>query len=300
MLSICIPVYNHSIVSLVHTLHRQCLSCSIPFEIICLDDDSAIFFKEKNRSIISFAEVTYEELDKNVGRAVIRNLLAQKAQFNHILYVDSDVLIASDNFISSYLNCIRQGIAVVIGGILYDAGSVTSNTRLHYTYGTSRESRAAAYRKKSPYASFLTGNLLVEKKIVEEIKFLPSLKDYGHEDTLFCIELKKRSIPVKHIDNPVIHEGLETNEVFVDKHLTAVRTLSSLILQGYDMSGISLYEAYRMLKKYFLSGIFIFCLRPFRKKIHQSLISGRSNSLLLFDTLRLYELCIELKKSQKS
>ncbi len=295
MLSICIPVYNNDIVSLVHTLARQCKGCNIPFEIICIDDASSLY-KEKNRTLSGEPELRYSELTENVGRAVIRNLLAQTASYDYLLYVDSDVSIRNNDFIQTYIKGIHRSDPVVVGGILYHEMQVGASTKLHYTYGTKRESRSAAERNKKPYSSFLTGNLLVQKKLVEEIQFLSSLKEYGHEDTLFCLELKKRSIPVLHLDNALIHEGLEKNEVFVEKQLTAVRNLSSLIQQGYDMRGISLYDAYARLNHYKLSGIFTFCFGAIRRIVYSSLVTGKSNWLLLFDALRLYELSVMLRK----
>lgn len=289
MLSICIPVYNKDIVPLVHSLHAQCMTAAIPFEIRCIDDHSYLF-KEKNNQATSLSNVFYSELERNVGRAVIRNMLASEARYDHILFVDSDVSIPHTDFIEKYASCIRQGNPVVTGGISYNPEQVEKNTELHFAYGTKRESRPAAVRNKNPYSSFLTGNLLVLKKIVQEIQFLSSLKEYGHEDTLFCLELKKKSIPVLHIDNPVIHEGLEPNEVFVQKQLTAVRNLALLVQQGYNMKGISLYNAYLSLQKYRLAGVFHFIFGLFDKWAYRRLISGKSKWLRLFDLLRLYRL----------
>jgi glycosyltransferase involved in cell wall biosynthesis len=300
MLSVCIPVFNNNIVSLVSTLHQQCLESKIAFEIICIDDASLDSIKKANRSITSYPEVHYSELNENVGRAVIRNLLAENANYENILYLDSDISISEASFIKKYLTAINSSNPVVIGGIYYDKKNISKNTKLHFTYGQKRESKSAEMRNKNPYSSFLTGNLLVQKKIVLEIQFLSSLKEYGHEDTLFCMELKKRSIPVLHINNPVSHEGLETNAVFIEKQLTAVRNLSGLIVQGYNMNGISLYDYYLMFKKYHLSGIFTFSfsiVQPITKKI---LRSGWTNWLFLFDSLRLYELTIELNKNTRS
>ncbi len=295
MLSICIPVYNTLIVSLVDTLHRQCTDCAIPFEIICLDDASSTFLTE-NKQVASLPFVRYRELTHNTGRAVIRNMLALEARYEYILYLDADVSIEKADFISLYRACIQQAQPVVVGGIAYHPKDAPKEKRLHYTYGRCRESKTAALRNKNPYSSFLTGNLLVQKKLVDEIKFLASLKDYGHEDTLFCIELKKRAIPLIHIDNPVLHEGLETNEAFVNKHLTAVRNLSLLIKQGYSLKGVSLYDGYCLLRKYRLVGCYSFLFRLLRESIYKALISGGTNRLSLFDALRLHELCVRLKK----
>ncbi len=298
MLSICIPVYNNEIVTLVNYLFKQCIDCKIPFEIICIDDASTLF-KEKNKSISTHSEIKYSELTQNIGRAAIRNLLAEQAIYPYILYLDSDISVRSNNFIKKYIECIEKSIPVVVGGIDYVSHN-KKETSLHLQYGLKRESVELSKRVKNPYSSFLTGNLLIQKKLVHEIQFLSTLKEYGHEDTLFCMELKKRSIPIVHICNPIVHEGLEQNKIFIQKQLTAVKNLSSLILKGDDMTNVYIYSFYQTLKKHFLLGPFLMCFFPVKSLVKKALESGWTKWLLLFDALRLYELSVCLKKNQNN
>jgi glycosyltransferase involved in cell wall biosynthesis len=297
MLSICIPIYNNDIVALVNCLHEQCSKCKIPFEIICIDDASFLY-KIDNRTLQAHPEIKYSELTQNVGRAVIRNLLAEKAIYPTLLYLDSDVSVRDNNFIKKYLECIRNKTPVAVGGITYVSIFENKNNRLHFHYGIKRESVEISVRTKNSYSSFLTGNLLIQRKLVQEIQFLSILKEYGHEDTLFCQELKKRSIPVLQIENPVVHEGLETNAVFIQKHLAAVSNLVFLIRKGYDMKGVSLYDSYLALKKYKLAGIFYFCFAPIRSISEKALKSGWTKWLTLFDALRLFEFIKQMRKNQ--
>lgn len=116
MLSICIPIYNNDIVALVNYLHEQCTKCKIPFEIICIDDASSLY-KADNRTLQAHPEIKYSELTQNVGRAVIRNLLAEKAIYSTVLYLDSDVSVRDNDFIKKYIECIEKKIPVAVGGI---------------------------------------------------------------------------------------------------------------------------------------------------------------------------------------
>ena len=298
MLSICIPVYNTSIKSLIDSLYKQCIKCAIPFEIICIDDASTLF-KEENNSITSYKEVSYSKLNQNVGRSVVRNLLAEKATYNTLLFLDSDVSIAENNFIQKYIDCVKKSIPVVVGGVSYSENFSDATKKLHYTYGTKRESKLFSIRSKNMYSSFLTGNLLIQKKLVQEIQFLSLLKEYGHEDTLFCLELKKRSIPILHIDNPIVHEGLETNEVFVSKQLMAVKNLSFLIQHGYNMKGVSLFDSYLILKKYRLNNLYYYSFNLINHFCENALKKGWTNWLVAFDALRLYKLLAFLKTKKQ-
>ncbi|WAC03341.1 glycosyltransferase [Lacinutrix neustonica] len=87
-LSVCIPVYNFNCIATVIDLCKQIESLSIPAEVLVIDDASPV---ELN-AIAHFkhALYSYEKLNKNVGRAKIRNLLAKKATYYHVLFLDGD------------------------------------------------------------------------------------------------------------------------------------------------------------------------------------------------------------------
>ncbi len=294
MLSICIPIYNTSIPTLIHELYKQCKVNEIPFEIICLDDASSLF-KEENKIISNYGEVTYAELPQNIGRSAIRNRLAEQANYEYLLFLDCDVAILTTDFISKYITTIHSNASVVVGGRTYIQNQFTEETKLHFHYGNSREVIPANKRAINPYSAFVTGNFLIRKDIFSSIKFLSSLTEYGHEDTLFGIELKKSAIPIIHISNPVAHIGLERNEIFIQKQLTAIKNLSTLIHQNYDMSSISIYHFYLNLKKYHLVKFFIWSFAPIQPFVKRILKSGQTNWLTLFDFLRLFELAVHLK-----
>ena len=118
MLSILIPTYNYNIYPLVSEIQRQCLDCKIIFEIICFDDASPIFFIE-NQKINQFSNSHFEVLKENIGRSKIRNLLAKKAQYDWLLFLDADVLPENENFISEYIKYMDDEVKAVNGGLIY-------------------------------------------------------------------------------------------------------------------------------------------------------------------------------------
>jgi hypothetical protein len=71
MISICIPVYNFNITSLISELSNQIDLLNTECEIIVIDDCSDKF---KRINQIACAKHTYIELSENIGRARIRNL----------------------------------------------------------------------------------------------------------------------------------------------------------------------------------------------------------------------------------
>ena len=88
--------------------------------------------------------------------------------------------------------------------------------------------KKAAERNKHPHASFSTFNVLIERSVFSKIRFNEELKQYGYEDTLLGYQLKKAGINILHIDNGLIHEGLESNRDFLTKTKLGIENLSKL------------------------------------------------------------------------
>ena len=108
-------------------------------------------------------------------------------------------------------------------------------------------------------------NVLIEKTIFDKIRFNEELKQYGHEDTLFGYQLKKAGIDILHIDNGLVHGGVEANRDFLNKTKLGIENLSKLYDNVTDKKAFS--ETVRMLRLYnklrhfritrILAGIFI-------------------------------------------
>ena len=108
--------------------------------------------------------------------------------------------------------------------------------------------RKAAERNKHPHAGFSTFNVLIEKSVFSKIRFNEELKQYGHEDTLLGYQLKKAGIDILHIDNGLMHEGLESNRDFLNKTKLGIENLSKLYDNVTDKKSFS--ETVRMLRIY--------------------------------------------------
>lgn len=290
MLSILIPVYNYNICTLVATLHHQVLECEIPFEIICLDDGSKKFTTE-NQAISTLKSTTYSILEKNIGRSAIRNLLAQKAIYDNLLFLDADTIPVHENFISNYISQINNSEKIVYGGICYQDIQPSGDEVLRWIYGRKREALTVSDRNKNPYISFLTLNFLIKKSIFSEVNFNESIPNLRHEDTLFSFELMQNQIGIVHFENPVYHLGLENSQTFLRKSEEAVVALknltdSNLISTEY----VKLSHYFQILKKYYLQPVVAFGFR-ITKPLFLKQLLGKNPSLLLFDLYRLGYYC---------
>ena len=97
MLSILIPVFNYDVRAFVKCLSDQSVALEVSVEIICLDDASAATFQALNAEVASLPNVEYSVSEVNLGRSAIRNAMVEKAQFEHLLFLDCDGRCASDD-----------------------------------------------------------------------------------------------------------------------------------------------------------------------------------------------------------
>lgn len=296
MLSILIPTYNYSVFGLVKELSSQAQRLGITFEIRVLDDCSPNP-SEENEQINAIANSYYQKLERNIGRSSIRNLLAKSAVYDTLLFLDADVEVLSEDFISNYLNALQPDTQIIYGGIVYQKEKPASDQILRWAYGNEREALRVEERQKDPHISFLTLNFIVRKNIFDLLSFNEEIPNLRHEDTLFALDAKKKEVSVAHIENPVRHLGLESSSVFLQKSIESVEALHLFIKEGLISAGETKLSGFaENLNRFGMSGIVFWLLKPFKKNMAKNLLSAKP-SLLLFDLYRL-TYYLELK-SQK-
>lgn len=288
MVSILIPVYNYNITSLVSQLQKQAKETFADFEIIVMEDGSDTFLKE-NKEIEKLENCSYEVLKDNIGRSAIRNRLADKAKYDHLLFLDCDAEIYTPHFIEKYEAFCNED-SVVIGGTEYDTKESSPEFSLRLKYGRKREARPANERGKNNFATF---NFLISKNIFNKVRFDETLKTYGHEDMLFGHELKSLGYEFIQIDNPLVHRGLDNNETFLTKTESATANLLRLYHSGkypYLPETSKLLSHYLIVKKLHLTKIAAFKFNIFKNALKKQL-TGKNPSLLLFDIYKLLYIC---------
>ena len=289
MFSICIPIYNYDVSPLVHDLHRQAIETGKPFEILLVDDASSSFLAE-NRALQSLDNVSYTELEQNIGRSKIRNHLAQLAQYPYLIFMDCDSAVSSSNYIANYTPYFRSNI-VCYGGRIYEKEKPSNEKCLRWKYGQERESIPASKRMENPNYGFETNNFLIDKALFEKVQFSEDLKGYGHEDTLFGIQLLGIGTTIVHIENPLIHLGLEDAVVFLEKTESSVKNLKIMdqILQSNYPQYVNhskLIRAKKTVDKLKVTPLMKFFFFVFKPLIKKNLL-GKHPSLFLFDLHRL-------------
>jgi glycosyltransferase involved in cell wall biosynthesis len=230
MLSIVIPTYNYSVFDLVLELKNQCDSIGIDYEIIVQDDHCN--YENENEKINKLDHCSFSSNSENFGRAKNRNLLAQKATFPYLLFLDADTFPIHKDFISNYILEINDANKIVYGGIRYKEEQPPKEKLLRWVYGKNREALSVEERNKNIYLSFLTLNFLIHKDVFKTVSFNESIPNLRHEDTLFSYELMKNNISLKHVENPVYHFGIDNFDKALQKEHESLLALKNLVDKG--------------------------------------------------------------------
>lgn len=312
-LSILIPTYDFVCYPLVLALHGQAEALGIDYEILVAEDGS----KQQDRVV---ANLKINELPhcrhlrrtENAGRAAIRNILADEALGEWLLFLDSDAKVEKPDFLAAYLAAAnaespephdkqeepnnkqekpreeqekphdaqaeravprRSNAPVIVGG-LYHAPACADPTRaLRFRYEhESDRSRSAAQRSLKPYMEFSTFNFMIRSDIFRTLRFDEQCREYGYEDALFGLALQRRDIPILHIDNALLHTGLDTNVQFLGKTEAALRTLAALAPELRECSRV--HRLFARLKRYVLAPLlraaYRLCGKPLRRRLEKS------------------------------
>ena len=273
MLSVLIASYNINVVNLINELYLQLTKECITFEIICLDDASQSEKNIINQEVNHLSFCTFESLQKNIGRSAIRNLLASRALYKWLLFLDADVLPFSSKFISNYLRKISSSNNLVfLGGIKYK--ECDTRNLLRWKFGKKNEEVNFLVRNMIPENYFFTANFLIKKDVFDTLKFNEKIRNYGYEDLLFAKELNKKNIKIDHIENEVFHLGIDSNKDFIEKTKHAIKNLVLLEENNYlKKSDTKISRTYHRLNAFGLVQVLVIFTNFFKKRtIQQSSI----------------------------
>jgi len=234
-LSILIPTYNDVCTHLVSVLQQQADALGTAYEIIVADDGSThedVIIE--NRSINLLPHCRYVERKENVGRAAIRNFLANEAIHPFLLFIDADMVVPDDDFLKRYAE--HPCNTVIDGGVIINGAHNVRQT-LRYRYEKNAEhAHLTTVRIQHPYQHFHTANFLVAQNIMLTHPFDNRFRNYGYEDVFFGKQLQENHIEIAHIDNPLSFEVFEDNASFISKTEEGLRTLYQF---QQELSGFS-------------------------------------------------------------
>lgn len=235
-LSILIPTYNCICKELVSELQKQAAALPTDYEVIVADDGStAPAVISQNRQVNALPCCRYVEHSPNVGRAAIRNYLARQAQYEWLVFIDSDMVVRRSDYVRQYAECGDND--VVYGGVSIGGDASQLSGNLRYRYEKHEEWRhTAAMRQASPYQDFHTANFMIRRERMLSTPFDERFRHYGYEDVLLGKQLQQQGVSISHIDNPLSFEVFEDNATFIGKTEEGLHTLHTFRseLHGYS------------------------------------------------------------------
>ena len=301
-LSILIPTYNNVCIELVKSLQAQAAllasshsssqnynssnnesSSTFEYEILVADDGSTDSSSiESNRFINKLEHCRYIERKQNVGRAAIRNFLAQKAKYPWLLFIDSDLHIYNPRFLQNYLHAEGK---IIVGGLKIAGKPNKLAHNLRYKYEKACETEHDyLHRTQKENKEFRTTNFLIAKSILQACPFNENFKHYGYEDVLLGKQLTDKGYHIKHIDNPAVLDEYEGNYHFLQKTEEACRTLYLFREELKDYSKLIAYA--QLIKNWHLYSV---CqhLFPWISLPIKARLTGNKPSVLWFNIYKL-------------
>lgn len=284
-ISVLIPTYNDRILSQVSTLQSQLEALSVAedlcYEVVVADDcstDEAVV--RENEEILHLVHCRLVREPHNIGRAAIRNRLAQEARYRWLLYIDAHLFIPN-GFIRGYVHQIGKA-QVVCGGSMVDGLSQPQGLRYQYELDSLARFSAEA-RSKTPFRCFRTNNFMIDRDLMLAHPLRSDIKTYGYEDVLFGKTLEEAGASILHIDNPVGYHTLESNQLYINKVEESLHTLFAYReeLEGYS----PLLDGVEMLRRKHLLGVARQIYTPLATLIRRNL-TGKNPSLLLFKVFK--------------
>lgn len=293
--AVLIPIYNREVTQLVLNLVNQ--KSNQEFKIFCVDDVSDNKIKIRNQDILKIKNVDYTELTEKLSRSQIRNYLANKAKnYDFLIFIDDDAQLITTDFIQKYIdNCLENPHAVYCGGMMKPSSYLKQkNNILAWKYDYYIQSQNENYRTKSNFLSLKSFNFCISSELFFRFPFSEKISNYGHEDTFFAYELFKNNIPIIPINNPLLHTGIESNSIFIEKAEISIPNLVLFEDKHQDfLNNITLWKAKN--KFQILYNLFPKLFNFINSKIKKHLLESKNPNLKLFNIYKLLYLC-KLKK----
>ncbi len=283
MLSILIPTFNYDARALVQAFCA--LADGSPFDTeIIIGDDASTRANDWLSAVEVMPKVRVLRVERNIGRARNLNRMADTARGEWLLIVDCDARVEDDFSLMAYQRAAAQA-PVVCGGLRHPDTNPNPEATLRYKYERRADrQRGADIRQRAPYSQLSTFNLLVRRDVFMQIRFDEDCTEYGYEDTLFGKQLEQHGIAILHIDNPLVHVGLDTNAEYLKKVETGLHTLKKIEGKIGTHSRVTTFA--ERIRRWHLTGVVALIHRLTRSLVRRNLLS-RHPSLLLFQWYKL-------------
>jgi glycosyltransferase involved in cell wall biosynthesis len=220
-LSVLVPLLHDDPPRLLETLAAEAPACGGQVEIVVLDDGGGD--DELGAGVIQTVEnlalpARAVRLVRNEGRAKGRNRLAANARGGHLLFLDSDMLPDTPDFLERWLGLAAgEDPPVAFGGFSLKQTPFRREHRLHRQMARRSDCAPAVMRRRTPEKYVFTSNLLVRREVFDAEAFDERFTGWGWEDVEWGIRVSRRW-PIVHVDNTATHLGLDDAATIAAKY----------------------------------------------------------------------------------
>lgn len=225
--------HNYDPKSVLDSLSGQLLNHKIDTQVVVWDDFSAPEYRTvlfDLQSEYRFPFISWKMEPENVGRSVMRQKILESQRSGWLVSLDSD-MVPDDDFIEQMVSSLQDTSTVYRGQHYYQSKKPAQPFVLHWTYGRHRELRA---RSQGNHQHFSTGIFALHSSLTSDLRFDPELTTYGHEDTMFGMQLDAKGIRVEQTAMRALHQGLIEQDRFIDRHLNAVWNMHRVVSRYPD------------------------------------------------------------------
>jgi glycosyltransferase involved in cell wall biosynthesis len=252
LISVLVPFYEYDAANLVRRLAAMAARLLVSVEMVFADDGSPTRSGAEQvlaAMTCAAAPCLLIVFDKNIGRAAVRNQLAQIARGEYLVFMDCDMIPDEDDFLDVYAQMALAGTAdIAYGGrSAKQVGLPGPEFDLHRAFTERRETLSAAVRNTHPAYHFYSCNFLVRREVILAVPIDERFTGWGWEDCEWAARASE-SFKLIHIDNPATHLGLLEPGKILMKYEESLGNFSLMLRLRREMIvGTSLYKAARWL-----------------------------------------------------
>lgn len=247
--SVLMPFLRDDPAALLALLDREAEALAGAVEIVVLDDgtaDTALTERLRTQVAALALPVRLITLSVNEGRSNGRNRLAHTARGDFLLFLDSDMRPDDDRFLQTWAALARdERPAVVFGGFSLLQAPTEARFAVHRAMAARSECLDAATRSLAPEKYVYTSNLLVRRDVFDQEAFDPAFTGWGWEDVEWAMRVSRRH-PIRHIDNPATHMGLDTVQALAGKYEQSAANFARVVARHPDI--VTAYPSFRAAK----------------------------------------------------
>ena len=244
VISVLIPFFRDDPGRLLAALDRETVK---EVEIVILDDgsgDAGLAGRITQQVASLNLPARFVALFENQGRSKGRNRLAANARGKWLLFLDSDMLPDSPDFLATYLRLVeREAPAVAFGGFSLDQAPLIREHALHRAMALQSDCAPVEVRRTEPEKHVFTSNLLVRRDVFDSEAFDEGFSGWGWEDVEWAMRVSRKH-PIVHIANTATHLGLDKAQTMAAKYEQSAANFARVVAGHRDI--VSRYPSYKV------------------------------------------------------